>query len=84
MGRRLWRTVDSDRALEGWEPMRPLTLGPDDQAGILMFVHVTSCLPEAGELSWNLVPVRFSVFGVLRWDFVQTDIQIVLRGVESC
>ena len=64
--------------------MRPFTLGPHDEAGVEMLVHMTSCLPEAGELSWNRVPVQFRVFGIHRWDFVQTNIQIVLRGTERC
>ena len=63
---------------QGWESMRPFTLPARMGASVQVRVQVLQCVPAQGTVSWNSLPMTFTVHGVHRHDTLPTNVEISL------
>ncbi len=74
----IYPDVYTDPSVGGaWEPVRPLTLQPRQEAGVEMRVTLTKCWSD---VKWNKVPVTFTVYGIERHVVAPMNVQIDLVG----
>jgi hypothetical protein len=77
----IYPDVYTDPSVGGaWEPVRPVTLQPRQEAGVEMRVTLTKCWSD---VKWNRVPVTFTVYGIERHVFAPMNVQIDLVGSKT-